>query len=227
VKPSATFLPLKKIRADHGLLVRPTTSGKSRAAIKSVMSSYFQDLRHFLGSSFLVPSESFVSEQDVGVHPDDSIDSLLRTVYHAERFVVSSDSSSFSGTFGIEVDAFSSSSVPSTSVATKVVDSSARPLLKRKKKKAATRSSLLLPTSVSVGVSNLDGGGEDDFSEGELLFGRVRSVADVDRNIFGEVYIPEWNVPCGSRLETAADCREMVDGFAPPMFFFKNRKMDL
>ena len=74
---------------------RPTTSGKSRAAIKSVMSSYFQDSRHFLGSSFPVPSESLVSEQDVGAHPDDSMDSLLRIVHPAERFVVSSDSSSF------------------------------------------------------------------------------------------------------------------------------------
>ena len=79
---------------------------------------------------------------------------------------------------------------------------------------------------MSVGVSNLDGGDEEDVSEGEPLFGRVSSVADVDRNIFGEVYIPEWNVPYGSRLETAADCREMVDGFAPPRFFSKICEMD-
>lgn len=83
-----------------------------------------------------------------------------------------------------------------------------------------------MPTSVSGCGSKLDVGDEGDFFEGEPLFGRVRSIADVDRNIFGEVYIPEWNVPCGSRLETAADCREMVDGFAPPRFFSEIREMD-
>lgn len=139
VKPSAVTLPPKKLRADNGLLNRPTTSYKSWAAIKSLMSSYLQGSRHFHRSSPHVPSGSFVSEREVGVHLDDSIDSLLCIVRPAERFIVSSDSSSFLGTFGIEVDSFARSSDPSTSVATKAIESSTRPLLYRKKKKADAR----------------------------------------------------------------------------------------
>ena len=56
---------------------------------------------------------SFVSEREVGVHLDYAIDSLLRIVRPVERFIVFFDSSSFSGTFGIEVDSFARSSDPS------------------------------------------------------------------------------------------------------------------
>lgn len=58
-----------------------------------------------------------------------------------------------------------------------------------------------------------------DFFGSESSFGHIRSAAYVDPNVFGKVYIPEWNVTCGSRLDTAVDCRWIVDGFALPIFF--------
>ena len=64
---------------------------------------------------------------------------------------------------------------------------------------------------LSFGIENLEGLFEVDFS-----CGRIHSIADVDPNVFGEVFILEWNLSCDSRLDTATNSREILDGLAPP-----------
>ena len=61
--------------------------------------------------------------------------------------------------------------------------------------------------SLSVGGSKCGIGDQASFSGDEFVYGRIRSSADVDPNVFGEVFILEWNVSRGSRLDNPADCR--------------------
>lgn len=156
------------------MLNRPTTSGKSRAHVK-----------------ILMPSISFVSEWEFGIRHDDFTNPFLCTMHPAKKFVTSPDSPPFASAFDVEVNTLARSSVPSTSAATGAVGSAARPLSKRKGKKGISRSSPLLHTSSPAGCSKFTVDDQGGFSGSDFPFGRVRSIADVDRNIFGEVYIPE------------------------------------
>ncbi|GKC06975.1 hypothetical protein Tco_0998585, partial [Tanacetum coccineum] len=67
------------------------------------------------------------------------------------------------------------------------------------------------------GFSNLTGS--------DFIVGGIRTVISLDVDL-QKVYVPQWCVTNGSRLDDGRTCREMVDEFAPPKFFASICGMD-
>ncbi|GKG25941.1 hypothetical protein Tco_0399087, partial [Tanacetum coccineum] len=55
------------------------------------------------------------------------------------------------------------------------------------------------------------------------VFGGDSSGGRADHTV---VYVPQWSVTNGSRLDDDRTCREMVDEFSPPKFFASICGMD-
>ncbi|GKE93235.1 hypothetical protein Tco_1574330, partial [Tanacetum coccineum] len=53
----------------------------------------------------------------------------------------------------------------------------------------------------------------------------IHTIVDPDSDL-QKVYVPQWNVTNGFRLDDGGVCREMVDEFAPPKFFASIRGME-
>ncbi|GKC23013.1 hypothetical protein Tco_1025163, partial [Tanacetum coccineum] len=68
-------------------------------------------------------------------------------------------------------------------------------------------------------------GGFSDVSGSEFLIGGIRTVVDLDSDL-QKVYVPQWSVTNGSRLDDGRVCHEMLDEFAPPKFFASIRGME-
>ena len=132
-------------------------------------------------------------------------------MHPTERFVISSDFSSFSSACDIEASSFVRPSSQSALIAVTNTTSVACVSSKGKGK---------YDVSECYAKDNREGYSGDGFS-----CGRIRSIADVDPNVFGEVFIPEWNVPCGSHLDTAADCCEVLDWITAPKLFSELRSI--
>ncbi|GKD51126.1 hypothetical protein Tco_1280102, partial [Tanacetum coccineum] len=49
----------------------------------------------------------------------------------------------------------------------------------------------------------------------DFIVGGIRTVVNPDTDI-QKVYVPQWSVTNGSRLDDGRTCREVVDEFAPP-----------
>ncbi|GKE35812.1 hypothetical protein Tco_1455134, partial [Tanacetum coccineum] len=120
-----------------------------------------------------------------------------------EEFLISSDSSHHSGAniTGAEVDSFARTSVPLMTMTT-TVTSTADP--------ATTAKENLVKSSIVSGFSVLTGS--------DFIVGGIRTVVSPDTDL-QKVYVPQWSVTNGSRLDDGRTCREMVDEFAPPKFF--------
>ena len=101
----STLLP-KKLRADYGSLNRSTASGKSKTVIQTMLTTNIQGFHHTLEPSSHMPSLPFVSEQGVGFQFDTSAEPFLHVVHPTKRFIVSSESSSFSSAHDVEVSSF-------------------------------------------------------------------------------------------------------------------------
>nr|GFB39799.1 hypothetical protein [Tanacetum cinerariifolium] len=93
---------------------------------------------------------------------------------------------------------------------------------------AVTKEKIIKPSLFSAGSAS--GSGTDpamgdfaDLSGSDFLIGGIRTIIspDTDRQ---KVYVPQWSVTNGSRLEDGHVFREMVDEFAPPKFFASIRK---
>lgn len=125
----------------------------------------------------------------------------------------------FSSAHDIEVSSFAWSSLPLVLVAAATTASATCTSSKRKDKDGVPESSSFPDVPSFAGGVKFGIGGQEGFFGDGFSCGLIRSAADVDPNVFGEVFIPKWNVSSGSHLDTAADCREILDGFAPPGFF--------
>ncbi|GJZ37177.1 hypothetical protein Tco_0583368 [Tanacetum coccineum] len=68
-------------------------------------------------------------------------------------------------------------------------------------------------------------GGFTDLTGSNLRVGGIRTVVDPDSDM-QKVYVPQWSVTNGSKLDDGRVCREMVDEFAPPKFFALVRGME-
>nr|GEW49110.1 putative transposase (putative), gypsy type [Tanacetum cinerariifolium] len=86
-------------------------------------------------------------------------------------------------------------------------------------------SSVFGADSPFVGGSHPIPGGFSDCSGSDFLIGGIRTVIDPDSNL-QKVYIPQWNATNGFCLDDSGVCREMVDEFAPFIFFASVRGMD-
>ena len=132
-------------------------------------------------------------------------------MHPTERFVISSDFSSFSSACDIEASSFVRTSIHSALIAATNTTSVACVSSKGKGK---------YDVSECYAKDNREGYSGDGFS-----CGRIRSIADVDPNVLGEVFIPEWNVPCESCFDTVVDCRWVLDWITPHKFFSELRIM--
>ncbi|GJV31566.1 hypothetical protein Tco_1391966 [Tanacetum coccineum] len=68
-------------------------------------------------------------------------------------------------------------------------------------------------------------GGFSGLTGSDFIVGGIRTVVSPDTDL-QKVYIPQWSVTNGSRLDDGRTCREMVDEFAPPKFFASIRGME-
>ncbi|GJS79596.1 hypothetical protein Tco_0729477 [Tanacetum coccineum] len=85
-------------------------------------------------------------------------------------------------------------------------------------KEKPIEASLFGAASSSAGGADPTPGGFSDLTGSDFLVGGIRTVIDPDTDL-QKVYIPQWSVTNGSRLEDGRVCREMVDEFAPLKFF--------
>ncbi|GJY50591.1 hypothetical protein Tco_0441438 [Tanacetum coccineum] len=58
-------------------------------------------------------------------------------------------------------------------------------------------------------------GGFSGLTGSDFIVGGIRTIVSPDTDL-QKVYVPQWSVTNGSRLDDGRTCREMVDEFAPP-----------
>ncbi|GJV38541.1 hypothetical protein Tco_1411018 [Tanacetum coccineum] len=210
----------KKLREDHGTLSVTSVGGKSRSVVQRLLAGAMQNAEvrgePILTLPFVTSSVSAMLEREDEVHTDFAIGLNLRTIGAPQRFVISSDSSHHYGAniAEAEVDSFVRPSVPLMTVAT-TVTSTVDP--------ATTVKEKFVESSVFGGDSSGGGadhtvGGFSDLTGSDFIIGGIRTVISLDTDL-QKVYVPQWSVTNGSRLDDVRTCREMVDEFAPPKFF--------
>ncbi|GJU63769.1 hypothetical protein Tco_1245604 [Tanacetum coccineum] len=139
-----------------------------------------------------------------------------------QRFVISSDSSHHSGAniAKAEVDPIVRSSTPIIATAvTATVDDD-----------ATAKETPVRPSLFGAGSSLADGidptpGGFLDVSGSDFLIGGIRTIVEPNFDL-QKVYVLQWSVTNGSRLDDGRVCREMLDEFAPLKFFAYIREME-
>ncbi|GKC99629.1 hypothetical protein Tco_1169904, partial [Tanacetum coccineum] len=219
--------PPKKLREDHGTLSGASIGGKSRSAVQRLLAGAVQNAEvrgePIPTLPFVTSSVSAMPEREDEAHTDSATGLNLRTIGAPPRFVISSDSSHHSGAniAEAEVDSFARPSVPLMTVAT-TVTSTVDP--------ATTVKEKFVESSVFGGDSSGGGadhtaGGFSDLTGSDFIVGGIRTVISPDTDL-QKVYVPQWSVTNGSRLDDGRTCREMVDEFAPPKFFASIRGME-
>ncbi|GKE64745.1 hypothetical protein Tco_1518906 [Tanacetum coccineum] len=68
-------------------------------------------------------------------------------------------------------------------------------------------------------------GGFSDLTGSDFIVGGVCTVISPDTDL-QKVYVPQWSITNGSRLDDGRTCHEMVDEFAPPKFFASIRGIE-
>ncbi|GJR44293.1 hypothetical protein Tco_1312396 [Tanacetum coccineum] len=92
-------------------------------------------------------------------------------------------------------------------------------------KETPIKPSLFSAGSSSAGGTDPTPGGFSGASGSDFLIGGIRTVVDPDFDL-QKVYVLQWSVTNGSRLEDGRVCHEMLDEFSPLMFFSSIRVMD-
>nr|GEY23233.1 hypothetical protein [Tanacetum cinerariifolium] len=92
-------------------------------------------------------------------------------------------------------------------------------------KERTVKPSLFTVDSSSAGGSDPNTGVFSNLSSSDFLVGGIRTIIDPNTDL-QKVYVPQWSVTNGSRLDDSRVCREMVDEFAPPKFFASIRGME-
>ncbi|GKG49080.1 hypothetical protein Tco_0515532, partial [Tanacetum coccineum] len=80
-------------------------------------------------------------------------------------------------------------------------------------------------SSVFGGGADHTVGGFSDLTGCDFIVGGIRTIISPDVDL-QKVYVHQWSVTNGSRLDDGRTCREMVDEFAPPKFFASIREMN-
>ncbi|GJX96889.1 hypothetical protein Tco_0352687 [Tanacetum coccineum] len=220
--------PPKKLREDHGTPSGASVGGKSRSSLQQLLVGAVlnAEVRGEIVPTFPFMT-SFVSatpEREDRDHTDSITGHNLRTIRAPQRFVISSDSSHHSGAnvAEAEVDSLVRSSAPVMTAVTTTTPM-ADPILVVKDK--ISKPSLFAADSSSAGGADPNAGIFSDLTGSDFLVSGVHTVVDPDTDL-QKVYVPEWSVTNGSRLDDGCVCREMVDEFAPPKFFASVRGME-
>ncbi|GKF32186.1 hypothetical protein Tco_0101984, partial [Tanacetum coccineum] len=92
-------------------------------------------------------------------------------------------------------------------------------------KETPVRPSLFGAGSSSAGGIDPTPSGFSDVSGSDFLIGGIHTIVEPDFDL-QKVYVPQWSVTNGSRLDEGRVCREMLDEFSPPKFFASIREME-
>ncbi|GJZ12012.1 hypothetical protein Tco_0546771 [Tanacetum coccineum] len=219
--------PPKKLREDHETSTGPSVAGKSMSALQRLLAGVVLNPEVGIAAlptlPFITSSVSVTPERESEDQTDSMAGANLRTITAPPWFVISSDSSHHSGAniTKAEVDSFARPSIPLMIVAT-TVTSTVDP--------ATTVKEKFVESYVFGGDSS--GGGVDhticgffDLTGSDFIVGGIRTVISPDVDL-QKVYVPQWSVTNGSRLDDGRTCREMVDEFAPSKFFASIHEMD-
>ncbi|GJQ97463.1 hypothetical protein Tco_0008602 [Tanacetum coccineum] len=200
--------PPKKLREDYETPGGPSVAGKSRSAVQRLLAGAILNAE---------------VEREGGDHIDSVTGLNLRTVSAPQRFIISLDSSHHSGAniAEAEVDSFARPSVPIITVATTVTLTSGPAAVVQEK----TIKPLVFAVDSSSAGGDPNAGVFSDLTGSDFLVSGIRTVIDPEFDL-QKVYVPQWSVTNGSRLDDGRVCREMVDEFAPPKFFASIRGMD-
>ncbi|GJU07688.1 hypothetical protein Tco_1124118, partial [Tanacetum coccineum] len=190
----------KTLREDHGTPSGVSVGSKSRSAVSRLLAEAMLNVK-VRGEP--IPTLPFVTS------------SVSATPRH---------SSHHSGTNAAEaeVDSLIRSSAPvmtTVTIITPTVDTAATA------KEKPVEPSLFGAASSSAGGTNPTPGGFSDLTGSDFIVGGIRTVISPDTDL-QKVYVPQWGVTNGSRLDDGRICCEMVDEFAPPKFFASIRGME-
>ncbi|GJX60220.1 hypothetical protein Tco_0291610 [Tanacetum coccineum] len=194
--------PLKRLREDHGTLSGTSVGGKFMSAVQRLLVGAVLNAKVRIVTiptlPFLTASVSTTPEHEGGDHIDSVAEPNLRA-----------------NVVEAEVHSLVMSSVPIMKTATAVTPT-VDPTSVAKHKPVE-------PSPLFAGSSSASGtdpaiGGFSDLTCSDFLVGGIRAVIDPDID-HQKVYVPQWSLTNGSRLDNGRVCREMVDEFAPPKFF--------
>ncbi|GJZ20962.1 hypothetical protein Tco_0558001 [Tanacetum coccineum] len=157
-------------------------------------------------------------------HGTSNVPSVAGKSSAPQRFVISSNSSHHSGAnvAEAEVDSLVRSFVL-VMIAATATTSTVDPVVVVKEKTA--KPSLFAADSSSAGGADPNVGVFSDLTGSDFLVSGVCTVIDPDTDL-QKVYVPQWSVTNGSRLDDGRVCSEMVDEFAPPKLFASVRGME-
>ncbi|GJU63770.1 hypothetical protein Tco_1245605 [Tanacetum coccineum] len=226
VDASGPSHPPKKLREDYGDPSGPSVAGKPRSAVQRLLAGAVLNAEvrgePILTLPFVTSSVSATPEHETKNPADSVTGPNLRTISAPQRFVISPDSSHHSGAniAEAEVDSIVRSSTPIiATVVTTTVDAAATA------KETPVKPSLFGAGLSSAGGTDPTQGGFSDVSGSDFLIGGIRTVVEPDFDL-QKVYVPQWSVTNGSRLDYGRVCHEILDEFAPPTFFAYIRGME-
>ncbi|GJV89393.1 hypothetical protein Tco_1533331, partial [Tanacetum coccineum] len=190
--------PPKKLREDYGDPSGPSVAGKPRSVVQRLLA------RAVLNAEVKgepIPTLPFVTSS-VSATPEHSSHHSGANIEEAE------------------VDCIvRSSTLIIATVVTATVDAAATT------KETHVRPSLFGAGSSSAGVIDPTPGGFSDVSGSDFLIGSIRTVVEPNFDL-QKVYVPQWSVTNGSRLDEGRVCHEMLDEFAPLKFFSSIHEME-
>ncbi|GKB38099.1 hypothetical protein Tco_0883041 [Tanacetum coccineum] len=192
--------PPKKLREDYGTPSGPSVAGKSRSAVQRLLAGAVLNAE-VRGEA--IPTLPFVAS------------SVSATPKHSSHH-------SGANVANAEVDSLVRSYVLVIATVT-TITSTADPDVVVKEK--PVKPSLFSTDSSSAGRADPHTGVFSDLTRSDFLVSAIRTVIDPDTDL-QKVYVPQWSVTNGSRLDDGRVCREMVDEFAPPKFFASVRGME-
>ncbi|GJU33463.1 hypothetical protein Tco_1177052 [Tanacetum coccineum] len=206
---------------------------KSRAAIQSLLDSSKLDAEIKVTVAANMPLvTSFVTptpERKGGDHTDYVFGPNLHTKPASVRFVISSDSSHYSGTHvvDVEVSFLVRSTVLDPPVMTAAVTTT-----------AVVETSLVLVSKVTVkpvnpilfgdsmSTSRHDVAGPSSPVHPKLSKDSFYAIHDLNPETLHRVYVPKWTVTNESVLDDPYMCHTLTDQLAPPALFSQLRAMD-
>ncbi|GJQ96260.1 hypothetical protein Tco_0007399, partial [Tanacetum coccineum] len=218
--------PPKKLREDYRDLSGPFVAGKPRSAVQRLLTGAVLNVEvrgePIPTLPFVTSSVSATPKREKENPADSMTGPNLRTISAPQRFFISLDSSHHSGANIVEAEVDSivrSSTLIIATVATATVDAIVTA------KETPVKPSLFSAGSSSAGGTDPTPGGFSDAFGSDFLISGIRTVVEPDFDL-QKVYVLQWSITNGSRLDDGRVCHEMLDEFSPPKFFASIRGME-
>ncbi|GJX91431.1 hypothetical protein Tco_0344757 [Tanacetum coccineum] len=206
---SSSTLPPNKLRDDHQSLP-PSTGGKSLSVLRSIVPEGAvipSDTARPLVTASVTPMPE--------VEPVDSVSGLnLRTRPPYERYVVSSDSSHYSGSYS-EAASFIRSAADVSVVTVAVTTTANANVATSSKAKDAPKDFEHIGDSASLGRVDADAASISKLKNPSISSDSFYASQSLDTETMRRVYVPRWKVTNDSVLDDPYVCRDMTDRLAP------------